>query len=525
MTTNFIYINQNTTPNNVNVLSVKSDGSLISVGTFPTQGNSIGEDIPGANTSNICIVNRFLYATNTDDSPATVSSFLIDHKTGLLTFIGKYSTGGKVGLSGALTSTPNNKFLFVLNDESNDITVFNINLDGTLTSIIDSPFSPEGLPIDSGLNDLIVTSDGKYLIASLRNVSKIATFYIEDNGNLTMDHSPISGVASFGMSIANNDEYIFVAGINVIDTFSIETGSLIFKSSIVTTNVQDVIASNDNKFLFASDTTELTAMSYKIENDGSLSLISNLPTGVNTDSYLLELNQAGNLLYVVGYDSTLNGTVSIFSIDSNGFLKLLGSPYTVSTNAPNGIISSNLELLTFRTKQFPCFIHGTKILCFQDNKEVYLPIETLKNGMLVKTLRNDYLPITMIGTNKIVNIGNNVRVPDKLYRCSRDKYPELSEDLIITGDHAILVDNLSNKEMVRLNKLRGKIYVTDRKYRLPVCADDRASIYPIQGVFDIWHIALETNGEDINHGIYANGLLVETAFERILQERMKIIDK
>ena len=64
----------------------------------------------------------------------------------------------------------------------------------------------------------------------------------------------------------------------------------------------------------------------------------------------------------------------------------------------------------------------------------------------------------------------------------------------------------------------GKIYVTDDKYRLIVCIDDRAELYDVDGIFDIWHIALEHADYYINHGIYANGLLVETCSKRYLKE-------
>ena len=76
-----------------------------------------------------------------------------------------------------------------------------------------------------------------------------------------------------------------------------------------------------------------------------------------------------------------------------------------------------------------------------------------------------------------------------------------------------------NRKIINVIKLSKKIFTQIHDMNL------RLYVNIIMGVFDIWHIALETNGEDINHGIYANGLLVETAFERILQERMKIIDK
>ena len=64
----------------------------------------------------------------------------------------------------------------------------------------------------------------------------------------------------------------------------------------------------------------------------------------------------------------------------------------------------------------------------------------------------------------------------------------------------------------------GNIYVTDRKYRLPACADPRASIYETPGTYTIYHLALENEDYDMNYGVYANGLLVETCSKRYLKE-------
>jgi hypothetical protein len=66
--------------------------------------------------------------------------------------------------------------------------------------------------------------------------------------------------------------------------------------------------------------------------------------------------------------------------------------------------------------------------------------------------------------------------------------------------------------------VNGLIYVTDGKYRLPACADPRASVYEIQGTYTIYHLALENDNYYMNYGIYANGLLVETCSKRYLKE-------
>jgi hypothetical protein len=124
----------------------------------------------------------------------------------------------------------------------------------------------------------------------------------------------------------------------------------------------------------------------------------------------------------------------------------------------------------------------------------------------------------MIGTTKLYNSGNTLRGTNKLYVCSSDKYPELTEDLIITGCHSILVDNISEKEKEGTLELFGHILITDNKYRLMAYLDERATPYLEEGLFNIWHIALDNDDYYMNYGIYANGLLVETCSKRYLKE-------
>ena len=144
----------------------------------------------------------------------------------------------------------------------------------------------------------------------------------------------------------------------------------------------------------------------------------------------------------------------------------------------------------------------------------------------MKTGLDGYIPVDMIGHSKIYNPANQLRSKNRLYKCTSDNYPEITEELIITGCHCILVDKfVSNEQRAKVIDVNGNIYVTDRKYRIPACVDDRAKPYEIEGIFRIWHLALESNDYYINYGIYSNGIHVETTSKRMLKEYsgMKLI--
>jgi hypothetical protein len=158
-----------------------------------------------------------------------------------------------------------------------------------------------------------------------------------------------------------------------------------------------------------------------------------------------------------------------------------------------------------------CFLTGSKILCSVDGVEKYVPIETVKPGDLVKTSRDGYKKVELIGKGSIQNAGNSERTQNRLYKCSPEKYPELKEDLYITGDHSILVDNITDAQKESIIELVGRVFVTDRKYRLMASVDERAEPWASEGDYTVWHFALENSNPKMNYGIYVNGgLLVET---------------
>ena len=128
----------------------------------------------------------------------------------------------------------------------------------------------------------------------------------------------------------------------------------------------------------------------------------------------------------------------------------------------------------------------------------------------------------MIGFREIYNPICEERIKDKLYKCTYKNFPEVFEDLVITGCHSILVDNFKDDEQVeKTRKLLGNIYSTDDKWRLPACIDERTEHYEKEGTFTIYHLALENDDYYMNYGIYANGLVVETCSKRFLKELAK----
>lgn len=172
----------------------------------------------------------------------------------------------------------------------------------------------------------------------------------------------------------------------------------------------------------------------------------------------------------------------------------------------------------------PCFLEGSKILCIEDNKEVWKPIEEMRKGTLVKTSRDGYKKVELIAKGPFSNPDTEERIENRLYKCPKGVYKELTDDLILTGCHSILVDTITEEERQKTIKSLGRIFITDRKYRLMACIDKRAQPYGKKGTFTIWHFALENADEKMNYGVYANGgLLVETCSINFLKKKGNLV--
>ena len=298
---------------------------------------------------------------------------------------------------------------------------------------------------------------------------------------------------------------------------------------------------NDSDGNFVLDTTfhKISSNTAFVFNEGILHKTEN--TGIVPRLLLGPMNESAGIVgdpTVIYYfsnqtDADSNSSSIAYSnvsnVDEMSSIILVGSvssgsiggytQWRFSTYSTNnyGIVSNGYEInyttgdVYYLYPASACFLEGTKVLSLINNEEIYVEIENLQRGDLVKTSMNGYKKIELIGKNEINNPENNERIEDRLYKCTPQKYPELNNDLYITGCHSILVNTLNENERKQTIEHLGKIYVTDRKYRLIACVDERAEPWNVGGTYNVWHLALENADIKMNYGIYVNGgLLVES---------------
>ena len=206
------------------------------------------------------------------------------------------------------------------------------------------------------------------------------------------------------------------------------------------------------------------------------------------------------LLSGSGFSGTLGGSVTGFN-------------YTTVTNMPPG--ANNNPVVSTDPL---CFLEGTKILIQHNGEDTYVPIEQIQAGDRVWTYQHGYVPVAR---NGYLVIDYHKEHPDKgcrLYMYSAEKLNGLLEDLVLTGYHSILVPFFNHKQREDVWTLFGKIYITDTLARLPICLDERAEPYDKEGIYTVYHLALENEDYYTNYGILANGMMTETTSLRMFAE-------
>jgi len=297
-------------------------------------------------------------------------------------------------------------------------------------------------------------------------------------GNAPTQSVPITGSYTLGTMVATDTlENIYTNGsiIKILPTGN----TTIFSSVSGVTSI--AVDANNNVFTTTynsgSDVTTLTVLS---------------PTGSNLGTHTF----SGNSTSLVINEDT--GEITNYTT-TGGQAQVNTLPLT--TFLPAGFYGNG---------NAPCFLTGTKILCSIDGNDTYVPIESMRKGMRVKTLKHGYMPVELLGYSRLYNSGSAVRKMHQIYECTPDNYPTLLEPLYITGCHSILVNTLSETERTKIVDTYGRVFVTDGKYRLEAYIDKRAKPWSSAGTYTVWHVALENTSEKVNYGIYSNELLVET---------------
>lgn len=252
-------------------------------------------------------------------------------------------------------------------------------------------------------------------------------------------------------------------------------------------------------------------------------------------SYTLT-NISNNDLVRTAYYSVIAGGITSQAITTSSY-SIVNPTGNITIDSTYGIISTisstpvntytlyvrssgyNYTVYTLNVTNLICFLKGTTILC--GNGE-YRKIEDLKQGDLVKTYLHGNVQVDKVRHTSIHHSQNSHK-RDQLFVYRKENNSFLTDDLVLTGGHSVLVDALTEKELKDLIQFHENvIYTTDDKIRLLSCIDQRAVPYEKEESDEIiYHLSLDHTDPDKNYGIWANGMLAETCQQSVIDKVCK----
>jgi sugar lactone lactonase YvrE len=279
-----------------------------------------------------------------------------------------------------------------------------------------------------------------------------------------------------------------------------------------------------------------------IDSLGNLYVTNNTRNGIITANYISQLVLSSGTTYSSTTLTLTGGTLSspkgitidsntgnLYIADSNTVQKIVlsGTNGTMSAYISSGLpqasfiafnsskylyISDEGTNSVYATTSASCFNHDTKILCLnKEFQEQYLPIQDLRKGDIVKTYLHGYRKIDFIGKGTVSNkphIWNEC-----MYKMEKTETNGLLEDLIVTGGHAILVEQVTEEQQNAYEPIGVKGYLEkiDDKFLLLAAVSEEFVQLTDDEIYTYYHLVPENNGDDNQRfGIWANGILSET---------------
>ena len=210
-------------------------------------------------------------------------------------------------------------------------------------------------------------------------------------------------------------------------------------------------------------------------------------------SHFVMINGSNTIL---GINSTISIGCETFNFNSiNCTNSYNGLKFSLSSMFVNETFTND-NLINIPT----CYAFNSKILCLINDVESYVNVQDLQINYLVKTLNNGYKKILFINHDFVINNNQPSKFQSQIFKLST-----IYGDLLVTGGHSILVDELNNEQYHKSISIFGEIKKIQNKYRLLSCLSNDFTHVQDDFRYNIVHFSL--GDEEI---IYANGVLSET---------------
>jgi 6-phosphogluconolactonase len=297
-------------------------GELASQGSFATGGTGTGAGLSDQGAILLSRDNRWLFVCNAGSSEISVLAVTGNG----LSLTDKVSSGGQMPVSLALR----HNLLYALNagggvGGKDKISAF-IFAQGKLLAWPDStrPLSAD----NTGPAQVSFSRDGETLIVTERLTSLIDTFAINDDG-LAAAHKTLqsAGTTPFGFDLGRNNRiFVSEAGTGSASSYALsEDGDLAVISAAVTTKQKApcwLIATHDGRFVYTANAGSGSISGFSVAHDGNLKALNadgrTAVTGDGSHPVDMALSRDGRFLYNLANG---NGTILGFKVGDDGSLE------------------------------------------------------------------------------------------------------------------------------------------------------------------------------------------------------------
>lgn len=319
-----VFVMTNAASNNqINAYTRGEDGSLEWAGSFATGGNGSGGTVdPLASQGSLTLSadHRLLFAVNAGSG--TVSSFAVDGAS--LSLLDTAATGG----SSPTSVTQAGYLLYVLNSGGNgSVSGFYILGNGYLLPIQNSTRNLSGTA--TAPHDVVLSPNGQFLVVTEGATNNIDVFRVYPNGTLSdIVANPSAGATPFAAAFAPNGALIVANASNTISSYwlawnqSLSTISDALPSDGLAT-CWDVILPN-GRFVYTDNAGSSNQSGFAIGANGSLTPVGNTIVGsspAGSTDIDMAVSADGRFLYTL---NTATGSIGIFSVQEDGSLGNLG---------------------------------------------------------------------------------------------------------------------------------------------------------------------------------------------------------
>jgi 6-phosphogluconolactonase len=309
------------TNNQIKTYDRRDDGSLQAAGEFATGGNGSGGTVDPLHSQGSLILSadhRWLFAVNAGSG--TVSSFAVHGAH--LSLLDTQATNG----SSPTALAQSGDLLYVLNSGGNgNVTGFRV-FGGHLHPIANSTANLSGGATSP--TSLAFSPNGRFLVVAESATNNIDVFRVHPNGTLSgLVANPSAGDSPFAAIFAPDGALIVANVSNTVSSYRLNWDqSLNVITSALPTLGQatcwDVIARGHLVYTANAGTANLSG--FTIARNGALAAIDNTIVAVNPSGSAnidTAVSANGRFLYTLNAGA---GAVGIFAVESDGDLRRLG---------------------------------------------------------------------------------------------------------------------------------------------------------------------------------------------------------